>query len=133
MKSILIALILGACLSLPSADLVETHLPGCNTDVHQFSGYLDVSAGKQLHYILVESRDKWNKDPLLIWFNGGPGCSSLLGYMMENGPCVFDDFNDTIFDNPYPWNERTNVLYIEGPAGVGYSYAQTTADKQFND
>lgn len=52
---------------------------------------------------------------------------------MENGPCVFDDFNDTIFDNPYPWNERTNVLFIEGPAGVGYSYAQTTADKQFND
>jgi len=52
---------------------------------------------------------------------------------MENGPCVFDDFNDTIFDNPYPWNERTNVLFIEGPAGVGYSYAQMTADKQFND
>jgi len=52
---------------------------------------------------------------------------------MENGPCVFDDANYTIFDNPYPWNNRTNVLYIEGPAGVGFSYAQTSADKIFND
>jgi len=92
-----------------------------------------VSATKELHYILVESQDKWNKDPLLIWLNGGPGCSSLLGFIMENGPCVFDDANYTIFDNPYPWNNRLNVLYIEGPAGVGFSRGQTTADKIHND
>jgi len=42
-------------LAVPASDLVETHLPGCNTDVHQFSGYLKVSSTKELHYILVES------------------------------------------------------------------------------
>lgn len=122
-----------AALSMPSADLVETHLPGCNSDVHMFSGYLTVSATKELHYILVESQDRWNKDPILVWMNGGPGCSSMLGMFMENGPCVFDDGNYTIFDNPYPWNNRTNVLFIEAPAGVGYSFAQTSADMKFND
>lgn len=133
MKSFLFLGLALACLSFPSADLVESHLPGCNTDVHQFSGYLNVSTGKELHYVLVESQDKWNKDPLLIWLHGGPGCSAMMAFVMDHGPCVFDENNDTIFENPFPWNKRANVLYIEGPAGVGYSYAQTTADKQFND
>ena len=38
-----------------------------------------------------------------------------------------------MFENEFSWSKRLNVLFIEGPAGVGYSYAQTTADKQFND
>lgn len=133
MKSLILSLVLIYALSMPAADLVETQLPGCNIDVFMFSGYLTVSPSKELHYILVESQDKFNRDPLLVWMNGGPGCSSMLGMFMENGPCVFDDGNYTIFNNPYPWNNRTNVLFIEAPAGVGYSFAQTTADTQFND
>lgn len=133
MRTLIFSLLAIAVLTLPAADLIETQLPGCNTDVHMFSGYLTVNSNKELHYVLVESQDRWNKDPLIIWFNGGPGCSSMLGMFMEIGPCVFDDGNYTIFDNPFPWNNRSNVLFIEQPAGVGYSWASGNADLLQND
>jgi carboxypeptidase C (cathepsin A) len=92
-----------------------------------YSGYLDVAGTtKQLHYIFIESLDKPSTDPILIWFNGGPGCSSLLGLFQENGPFVIDDGETVIKPNPDPWNYRANLLYIESPAGVGFSIANGT-------
>jgi len=56
-----------------------------------WSGYLEVDANKSLHYMFIESlSDDKTSDPVLIWFNGGPGCSSLLGMFQENGPLVVD-------------------------------------------
>jgi len=46
-----------------------------------YSGYLNVDANKQLHYTFAESLDNPTKDPIIIWFNGGPGCSSMMAYM----------------------------------------------------
>jgi len=46
-----------------------------------YSGYLDTTSdSKKLHYVFVESRNDPANDPVLIWFNGGPGCSSLLAF-----------------------------------------------------
>jgi carboxypeptidase C (cathepsin A) len=57
-----------------------------------YSGYLPVTDTKSLHYVYVESETNVANDPVLIWFNGGPGCSSLLGAFQENGPWVYEDF-----------------------------------------
>ena len=88
-----------------------------------YSGYLNVSASKELHYVYVESLDNPEFDPVVLWFNGGPGCSSMLGFMQEHGPWIIDDGEDDIKANPYSWNRRANMLYIESPAGVGFSRA----------
>lgn len=98
-----------------------------------YSGYLDASETKHLHYVFASSLTDPINDPVIVWFNGGPGCSSLLALFAENGPYVIDDGEYFIKDNPFPWNQRANVLYIESPAGVGFSIAGTPQDAQHND
>ena len=64
-----------------SADEFTT-MPGINGTMptQSYSGYLDINANKSLHYVLVESERAPKTDPVVIWFNGGPGCSSLLAF-----------------------------------------------------
>lgn len=100
---------------------------------NSYSGYLSITESKALHYIFVESTGNATADPVVVWFNGGPGCSSLLGFMQEHGPFVIDDNSTVIIENPYPWNVAANMLYIESPAGVGYSVGNTTRDLKHSD
>ena len=88
-----------------------------------YSGYVSIpGTNKENHYLLVESQNDWATDPLIIWFNGGPGCSSMLAFMQENGPYSQDDATGDLVKNEYSWNREASVLYIEQPAGVGYSF-----------
>ena len=100
---------------------------------NSYSGYLNVTETKSLHYVYVESQGDVKNDPVLLWFNGGPGCSSLLGFFQEHGPWVIDDFETDIKLNPFPWNLKANVLYLESPAGVGFSKSNNGTDLVQND
>ena len=128
-----------ATVSGQPADEKFTTLPNGNDTItmptDSYSGYLNAteSGSKQLHYVFVESQNDPSTDPVLIWFNGGPGCSSLLGFMQENGPLIYDEDTNEISMNEQSWNQKANVLYIESPAGVGYSLAATEADMVHND
>ena len=133
MKYFAMACLAAAAMAAPQEDLMGNlpDAPAFKTNV--YSGYLTATETKKLHYAFVESESAPETDPVIIWFNGGPGCSSMLGMMQENGPVVLDDGEDYFKTNPYPWNVRANVLYIESPAGVGWSVAGTDADLDTND
>jgi cathepsin A (carboxypeptidase C) len=53
----------------------------CDGKVHQLSGYLDISETKHLFFWFEASRGKPEEDPLVLWLNGGPGCSSTTGHL----------------------------------------------------
>ncbi|GFR96119.1 carboxypeptidase, partial [Elysia marginata] len=114
---------LGGVQGAPEADLV-TDLPGLSfkPNFKQYSGYLNGVNTRRLHYWFVESSSNPSRDPLVLWLNGGPGCSSLLGLLTENGPFQIKQDAKTVIQNPFSWNQVANMIFLEAPAGVGFSY-----------
>lgn len=112
-----------------------TSLPGLNTDINfnQFSGYLRLAdTNKYIHYWLVESESDPSTDPLVFWTNGGPGCSGLIGFMTEQGP-FRPDKDGNLNLNDWRWNKISNMVFIEQPVGVGFSYSDNSDDYKIGD
>jgi serine carboxypeptidase-like clade 1 len=133
------------------SDYVE-HIPGYDGPLptKHYSGFINTSHPTDedvrilTHYWLVEAASSPATAPTLVWMQGGPGGSSLIGLFTENGPLTLNDystltkaFNETsiptVFDNPYSWNRLGNVLYVEHPAPTGFSYCTGYTDKNKNN
>ncbi|KAF3774011.1 hypothetical protein EJ110_NYTH47221 [Nymphaea thermarum] len=110
-----------------------TRLPGQPpADFQQFAGYVavDRKGERALFYYFVEAETEPFSKPLVIWFNGGPGCSSVGGgAFSENGP--FRPSGSILVRNEYSWNTAANMLYVEMPAGVGFSYLRNMSQFAF--
>ncbi|KAK0711425.1 Alpha/Beta hydrolase protein [Lasiosphaeris hirsuta] len=92
-------------------------------DVKQYSGYLDDEANdKHLFYWFFESRNDPKNDPVVLWLNGGPGCSSLTGLFLELGPSSIDK-KLKLINNEFSWNANASVIFLDQPVNVGYSYS----------
>ncbi|TFK72338.1 serine carboxypeptidase [Pluteus cervinus] len=94
----------------------------CDETVRAYTGYIDIQA-RHLFFYFFESRSDPDKDDVIFWTNGGPGCSSSLGLFMELGPCRVPDSNGTV-PHPQSWNTNANVFFVDQPVGVGFSYAE---------
>jgi len=72
-----------------------TSLPGFDGALpsKMYSGYLQANGGKA-HYIFSESLNNPKTDPVVLWFNGGPGCSSMEGGFSESGLYRIQQFTD---------------------------------------
>ncbi|KAF8183771.1 carboxypeptidase C [Mycena galopus ATCC 62051] len=95
----------------------------CDTSVKQYSGYLDIADDKHLFFWFFESRNSPSTDPLVLWLNGGPGCSSSTGLLFELGPCsIANEGQNTTF-NKHSWTSSANMIFLDQPVNVGFSYA----------
>jgi carboxypeptidase C (cathepsin A) len=82
-----------------------------------YSGFLKTTIEtRMLHYVFVKANvTDPNSAPLVIWFNGGPGCSSLIGLIQEIGPYIVGNsftLGDQLKKNPYSWDKAANLLFI---------------------
>ncbi|PKI62994.1 hypothetical protein CRG98_016633 [Punica granatum] len=110
----------------------------------QYAGYVTVDASKEIalfYYFVVAEKSKNDSLPLLLWLNGGPGRSSLAyGAMQELGPsesivmgrrCTETNFHG-ITDHLTIYT-AANVLFLESPVGIGFSYSNTWTNYTANE
>ncbi|KAF8802183.1 serine carboxypeptidase [Phlegmacium glaucopus] len=90
--------------------------------VYQASGYGDLTKTESLWFWFFAARKNPESAPLVLWFNGGPGSSSMIGLLQEHGPCRITNDTFSVTLNPYSWNNEANILYIDQPVGVGFSH-----------
>ena len=119
--------------SLIENDIVHS-LPDYDYNGLFYSGYLSASPVKYFHYIFHEADYNPDRKPLVLWLNGGPGCSSLSGWASEHGPMKMDKTGKFQL-NEYSWHLAANMIYLESPGNVGFSYIDSDMEyeKQIND
>jgi hypothetical protein len=91
------------------------------------SAILDDFGGETMYnasmfFWFFESRKDPRNAPLSLYLGGGPGSTSLGGATAENGPCYINSDSNSTTLNPWSWNNKVNMLYIDQPVQVGFSY-----------
>ncbi|KDP37687.1 hypothetical protein JCGZ_06344 [Jatropha curcas] len=118
------------CRASSKEDNKIVSLPGQpQVSFQQYAGYITVDEKQQraLFYYFVEAETNPASKPLVLWLNGGPGCSSVgAGAFSEHGP-FRPAGGVNLTRNEYSWNKEANILYLESPAGVGFSYSANTS------
>ncbi|KAJ6026583.1 uncharacterized protein N7446_004816 [Penicillium canescens] len=119
-----------------------TNFPQVPFDIGEsYSGLLSNTphGNSSLFFWFFPSTNPAAEKEITIWLNGGPGCSSLDGLLQENGPFLWQSGVYEPVRNPYSWTKLTNVVYIDQPAGTGFSPGPATVQNeidvanQFND
>jgi carboxypeptidase C (cathepsin A) len=137
---LLLCFVVASLAQFPGATDLVTSLPGVTTmpPFNIYAGYLSVSSqnasnAKHFFYTFVEAANSSSAAPLVRWFNGGPGCSSVGGGMFQELGPLIPDGNGGLQSNPYSWNRRANMLFVESPVGVGFSFSKNDADYTSSD
>ena len=103
-----------------------TKIPDVDFDVGEsYAGLLPISSDpneqRQLYFWYFPSSNPAAEDEITIWLNGGPGCSSLEGFLQENGPIQWQYGTFKPVPNPYSWTNLTSMIWVEQPVGTGFS------------
>ncbi|KAF2234151.1 serine carboxypeptidase [Viridothelium virens] len=103
-----------------------TAIPDIPFDIGEsYAGLLPISdqlnETRKLYFWFFPSQNPNATDEITIWFNGGPGCSSLTGLIHENGPILWQTGTQGFTKNSYTFVNLTNMVYVEQPVGVGFT------------
>ncbi|KAJ5880576.1 Pheromone-processing carboxypeptidase kex1 [Penicillium subrubescens] len=126
--SLLLAPALAAASS--AADYYVHSLPGAPEGplLKMHAGHIEVDPENNgnLFFWHYQNRHIANRQRTVIWLNGGPGCSSMDGALMEVGPYRLKD-DHTLEYNKGSWDEFANLLFVDQPIGTGFSYVNTNS------
>ena len=103
-------------------------LPDDKFPTKHWAGHLPAAgdgSDKKIFYWLFEpgqetaGNNNPGEIPLILWLNGGPGCSSMDGLWLENGPFRLNSEGGkwNIDVNPHSWHNAAWTLYVDQPVG----------------
>ncbi|KAI1318600.1 alpha/beta-hydrolase [Xylariaceae sp. FL0255] len=117
-----------------------TGLPLVDFDIGEsYAGHLPITSNasdpNQLFFWFFPSDNSDASNEIVIWLNGGPGCSSLDGLLQENGPFLWQSGTYAPIPNPFSWTNLTNMVWVDQPAGTGLgtydpNYPKTLSSEQ---
>ncbi|CAK7220378.1 hypothetical protein SEUCBS140593_004215 [Sporothrix eucalyptigena] len=112
-----------------------TGIPDVDFDIGEsYAGSLPLSSSpndpNKLFFWFFPSTNPSASKEIVIWLNGGPGCSSLEGMVQENGPFIWQSGTFLPVKNNWAWNKLSNIVYIEQPVGTGFSVGTVTATSE---
>ena len=105
----------------------KVHLPDFNA-TELYSGFftIDKKTSSNTYFIYTTPVSGRKDAPVLLWLNGGPGASSLLGFFDELGPFGVDE-HLKIKPRDISWARDAHLIAMDNPLGVGYSFTQEHA------
>ncbi|XP_027083594.1 serine carboxypeptidase-like 2 isoform X3 [Coffea arabica] len=131
-----------ACSNLAMAGSIVKFLPGFEGPLpfELETGYIGVGESEdvQLFYAFIKSESNPQSDPLIIWLDGGPGCSSFIPLFFGIGPVIleplsFDGTLPKLVLNPSTWTKVVSIIFLDSPVGSGFSYAKAAQASQSSD
>mmetsp|Transcript_32306 Transcript_32306/g.77210 ORF Transcript_32306/g.77210 Transcript_32306/m.77210 type:complete len:487 (+) Transcript_32306:65-1525(+) len=117
----------GCSKPVPKAPVVFPDTFGATEHLKMFSGYVNVTDQDFLFYWFVKSEHPEAENaPLILWSNGGPGCTSMEGAATEIGPLILEGikvggFKGHFARNHFAWSKRAHLLFVDQPRYTGYS------------
>ncbi|RWS24359.1 putative serine carboxypeptidase CPVL-like protein, partial [Leptotrombidium deliense] len=91
----------------------------CATE--SYSGYFTVNKTFNSNLFFWFFKSKNANAPILLWLQGGPGASSMIGLFIINGPYKITQ-NVHLKCRKYSWTKKFSMLYIDQPVGSGFSF-----------
>ncbi|EOD41831.1 hypothetical protein EMIHUDRAFT_194378 [Emiliania huxleyi CCMP1516] len=99
-------------------------LPGWSGDLYSGFFTVDAATASNTYFVFSKALSKRDDAPVLLWLNGGPGASSLLGFYEELGPFGISAAGD-IEPRTVNWNMDAHLLALDNPLGTGFSFTHS--------
>lgn len=123
--------VIASPIDIPSKNFIVDDLPGISSIPEEdrplmYAGHLELNATIEENYFFwkfIKPDVELNRT--IFWLNGGPGCSSMDGALMEVGPLRVKNSKGDLHINNGSWHEVANLVFVDQPGGTGFS---TTKD-----
>uniref|UniRef100_A0A0B7A595 Carboxypeptidase n=1 Tax=Arion vulgaris TaxID=1028688 RepID=A0A0B7A595_9EUPU len=110
----------------------RVHLPGL--ELESYSGYItvdNIDNRNLFFWFFPSTKVPPHQAPLVVYLNGGPGNSSLIGLFEEVGPLKVDEYGQ-VSKREITWTDQFSMIFIDSPVGVGFSYCDPGKDVKTN-